>query len=244
MRQKTAEKLLKKVEADYNSISQEFSQTRQKPWPEFKFFEPYLDSKHLSDNPTILDLGCGNGRLLTFLKDHLEKKSINYTGLDISDGLLKQAQKQWPQETFLRGSQLSIPLKDKSIDQIWSIAAFHHIPSPKLRLQSLTEMHRVLKKNGTLIMTNWNLFQAKYRPHLLKAAWRSITSFFDYEATDLMIPWGDSGVNRYYHAFRPNELTSLLQDANFEILESFCTKKDQKVSFWQSFNICTICRKK
>jgi len=228
MNKKTITQLLRKVEKDYNIISKDFSKTRQAPWPEFNRFKPYL-----KPNINILDLGCGNGRLLTFLEPYIKKLKLKYLGIDLSNELIKEAKKQFPNQYFIQGSQLEIPQEKNSTDQIWSIAAFHHIPSKQLRLKSLQEMHRVLKPKGLLIITNWNLFQAKYKKHLYKAIWRSIKTLGNYEPTDLLIPWAKTGINRYYHAFTKRELKKLFKKAGFEIIEEFHTH-----------NLCYICRKK
>lgn len=238
MKESLAKQFIQKVEEDYNTIALHFSQTRSAPWPEFKYFEPLI-----KPNTTILDLGCGNGRLLTFLEPHLKKNNIKYIGIDISQGLLDHAKKLHPNHTFIRGSQVSIPLEDESIDQVWSIAAFHHLPSRNTRIQALQEMHRILKPKGHLIMTNWNLFQKKYRPQLKQAIFRSIKTFGSYSPTDLFIPWSHSKVDRYYHSFLPHELKSLLKNTSLKTVDQFYTKKESKVPFLKSFNICTIAQK-
>jgi alkylated DNA repair protein alkB family protein 8 len=63
MRQKTAQHLSEQVKKSYNQIAEHFSQTRHTPWTEFQYFEKYLKPEQ-----KILDLGCGNGRLLNSSK--------------------------------------------------------------------------------------------------------------------------------------------------------------------------------
>ena len=67
----------------YDRIAQRFSQTRQHGWKDFEFFRPYLQ-EHIS----ILDVGCGNGRLIDFLEPYVRE----YVGIDTSEGLLKEAE--------------------------------------------------------------------------------------------------------------------------------------------------------
>lgn len=217
MKQETAKKVLKKVVADYDNIADEFNQTRQHGWKEFETFLP-----HIKDGDHLADLGCGNGRLQDFLNKH---RKLKYTGIDNSKELLKHAK-----GNFVQGDLLEIPLKDQSQDVATAIASFHHIPSKELRKKSLKEIARIIKKDGKLIITVWNLFQARYKKYIWKSRIKSL--FSDYDSRDTMIPWGKSGVNRYYYAFKPAEIRQLLE-VHFEIIEEHIGN-----------NITLICKKK
>jgi len=210
MNQKTTKELLKKIQADYNSIADDFSQTRQSGWKEFQLFLKYIKS-----NDKLADLGCGNGRLLSFIQKH---RKIQYIGIDNSQNLLKEAKRQFPKAKFIEGNLLKLPLKNQSYDVATSIASFHHIPSEKLRNKALKEMHRIIKKNGILILTNWNLFQPKYKKYIWQARLRYIYSFGKYHSRDTFIPWSKTGIKRYYHAFTIKELRKLLKKNGFEII--------------------------
>ena len=61
MRKKIAEKLRKKVVEDYDNIAGEFDSTRKNEWEEFELILPYIEN-----NDYVVDLGCGNGRILSF----------------------------------------------------------------------------------------------------------------------------------------------------------------------------------
>jgi ubiquinone/menaquinone biosynthesis C-methylase UbiE len=242
MRQKTAQHLSKQVKNSYNQIAEHFSQTRHTPWAEFQFFQKYLEPQQ-----KILDLGCGNGRLLIFLKQFFQAKKIHYLGLDNSQELIKKAREIHPDFHFQLANQEELPLANHSQNIIFSIAAFHHLPSKKLREQGLQEMHRVLEKDGLLIMTVWNLWQKKYLPQIFQAFIKSISSLGDYQVGDLFIPWKNSQKQeqnkRYYHSFFPSELKNLFRKNGFEIIEEFSAKKGQKVKFLHGYNYCLIARK-
>lgn len=224
MNQKTAQKLLEKVVDDYDNISKEFDQTRKSDWKEFKLFLDYI---HNGDH--VVDLGCGNGRLFSFLHNHLK---IQYHGIDNSKNLLKKAKINNPEAKFSYGDLLETGCSDSSTDVVAAIASFHHLPSTKLREKSLKEIRRILKENGTLIITAWNLFQPKYKKYIWKARLRHILSFGRYDWRDTLIPWAKSGVKRYYYAFTAKELKKLLINAGFTIL---LEKIDR--------NIVLICKK-
>lgn len=234
-------KILDNVKISYNHIADEFSDTRQYSWDDFNFFKPYL-----FENAEIIDLGCGNGRLINFLDQYFLGQTYRYIGFDNSDNLLEKAHQLHPQKVFLPGDQLEIPLSENQADLVFNIAAFHHIPSANLRRQALMETKRVLKPGGILIMTVWNLWQTKYLIANLKAWLSSILSLGSLAPNDLFIPWKNSHgkimTSRYYHNFLPWELKNLVKKSGFKILKAFPAKKGAKSSFLKSYNYILIAR--
>jgi len=226
MREKTAKKLLKKVIEDYDNISEEFSQTRENlVWKDFDEILPYL-----KDKTRLADLGCGNGRLYKFIQEH--NPNVNYIGIDNNENLLKNARNK-DKDRFIFGDLTEIPLNMTSVDVAAAIASFHHLPSVKLREKSLNEIRRVLKDDGVLIMTVWNLFREKYKKYVWKGYLRWLCTLGKYDKKDTFIPWSDSGIKRYYYAFKPAELKKLLEKSGFEIIKENMNE-----------NILFICKKK
>ncbi len=205
------------VAKTYDDISKEFSDSRAFAGKEFEMFSEYLQP-----GQTILDLGCGNGRLLQFLEKEAanwHQKAFYYVGVDVSKNLLSEAHKKYPHHTFKPGDMTKIPAKDKTIDVLFCIRAFHHLSDKKSRLKALKEIRRVLKPNGVLILTVWNLWQKKYWTQLAKAILRSILSFGTYAPNDTFIPWGKMKKPRYYHAFTLKELQKLFHEAQWNVIE-------------------------
>ena len=221
MNNKTAKQILKKVIKDYTKIAEEFDETRKKDCDEFDLFIKYIEN-----GQKIADLGCGNGRFYKFIKKH---RKIHYIGIDNNEKLLEHATKSRSEPSlseanttsakFIQGDILKIPLEKSNIDIALAIASFHHLPSSKLRQKSLTEIHRILKKDGIFIISVWNLFQKKYKKYIWQARIRHILSFGKYDWRDTFIPCGKTGVKRYYYAFKAHELKNLLQKNGFKILE-------------------------
>jgi SAM-dependent methyltransferase len=235
---KKAQDIQLSVEKTYNNIASEFSNTRQNAWIEFEHF-----SKFLTPKCSILDFGCGNGRLFQSLQSKFNEIQIKYEGLDISEELIKKAQASHPNQKFTHYSTLPLPYSNQSFNQVWAIASIHHIPSKALRLQTLQEINRLLKPQGIFIFTVWNLFQKKYRKYIYESIKTSIKNFGKTDWNDTFIPW--KGQNpRYYHAFTTFELFKLLKQSKFEVLDFFYVNKGERVKFSKSHNICFICRKK
>jgi len=210
-----AEYLLVKTRNDYNQIAKEFSSSRAFLWEELLPL-----AKFVQNGDKILDLGCGNGRLFSMLKD----KNVEYLGVDSSDRLIEIAKEKYKQEgaKFLVVEALNLPFPETHFNEIFSIAVLHHIPSDEFRLDFLREIRRVLKPKGLLILTVWNLrknFLLLLKYTTLKALGKS-----ELDSGDVFYPWKSSEekimVQRYIHCFRKKELEKLAERAGFKIKES------------------------
>jgi len=192
----------------YDSIAKDFSNTRHIPWQELSVFIPYLPV-----GGKILDLGCGNGRLLKVIQSAGQK--YEYLGVDFSAKLLDQARQQFPGENFQQADMSKLDFPVASFDVVCLIASFHHLDSKKEREELLNKIYSWLKPGGVLFMTNWNLLQSKYLKYIVKnikhkKVWNDF--FIPYTSPDRQsVNW------RYYHHFTRRELRSLLLKAGFKL---------------------------
>jgi SAM-dependent methyltransferase len=225
---KYAEKIAANVNASYSQLASEFDQTRQAPWPEFDHFLAYTKK-----GGTVLDLGCGTGRLYDFLKP----KKLNYLGIDHNSHLLDLARKNFPEARFRLDDMMDLKLEEGAFDNIFCVAAFHHVPTKKMRKKVIADLRLILREDGVLILTVWNLFQLRYTRAFIK-------SLFHGAWNDVFISWGNYPLKRYYHAFLPKELLALFSPKEWEIEDFYFTRKGKRVSFLRSFNLVVIARKK
>ena len=118
MRTQTATRLLRSVPKMYDSIAPQFSRTRQSIWSDFLFFAPYLPS-----NPSVLDVGCGNGRLLRYYE---KTPFSSYLGVDNSKKLLRHARAEHPGKKicFKYGDLLEMKVS-RSYDAVFLMAVLH-----------------------------------------------------------------------------------------------------------------------
>lgn len=153
----------------YNEAGEYFSKTRQKSYGIAGDYNlPYVTNmlKELNPGDKILDLGCGDGRLISGLPSRVE-----YVGIDFSETLLAQAKKRYKGRKFIAGD-ISEPKTYKNLgkyDRIFCIATLHHIPTKKEQLKVLRLAHEHLKKNGVIIITVWNLVQMRYLSEQVKS---------------------------------------------------------------------------
>lgn len=201
-----AKQILSKTVEDYNSIADKYSRVREKDWKEMDFlFDKYLNSKD-----RVLDLGCGNGRFY----ESFVKREVEYLGVDPSANLINIAKKNHSQGNFQVASGDSLPFSDNYFDKVFSIAVLHHIPSLNFRSQFLKEAKRVLKDDGYLILTVWNL-KEKVEKDFSLLSWFKRRKL---DKGDAFLPWYGSE-DTYFHCFNLEELVQLAKDSGFEVLD-------------------------
>ena len=112
----------------------------------------------VNQGDTVLDLGCGVGRLTRVLA----ARAAEVWALDVSSEMLDRARElnghldnvRW---TVGDGRSLA-PLEDRSVDACVSLVVFQHIPDPDVTLGYVAEMGRVLRPGG------WAAFQVSTDP--------------------------------------------------------------------------------
>ncbi len=90
----------------------------------------------------ILDLGCGNGASLHYLK---ENYGIEGMGLDPSSLLLDQCRKKNPSLSCIQGKGEAMPFADKVFDGVLTECSLSLMKPVK---KGIEEVYRVLKKGG------------------------------------------------------------------------------------------------
>jgi ubiquinone/menaquinone biosynthesis C-methylase UbiE len=228
MKRKIVKEILNDNTKTWNKIASEFDLTRKTNWPELSDLKEYVEP-----GMKVLDLGCGNGRLFELLKD----SQIDYTGIDNSKKLIGLARTKYTNQKLLTGDALNLPFEDNSFDLIYSVAVLHVIPSKEMRLLFLQEAQRVLKKDGKIVLTVWNLWQRKYSSRVVKSSLLKIIGKSKLDFGDLYIPWQNK-YQRYHHAITKRELKTLFKRAGFNIKTiKYLNRNKKKV------NILVVARK-
>jgi len=230
MKSDYAQTLLRKVRGDYQMLAERYSASREDIWPEFEEFKKYI-----KPGMKVLDVGCGNGRLAKIFND----VKVDYYGLDASLRLLEQARLLFPDYHFQEGDILSLPFPKENFDIVFCILVLHQIPSQELRKKAVEQMYQVLKPNSRLVLSVWNLWRPKYQSQIKKANFIKLLGLSPLDKNDLMIPWRDSGIKQYYHAFTQEELRELIADSGFKIEKLFLGKefKTKKKRYFNNFII-------
>ena len=107
----------------------------------------------IAPESTVLDVGCGTGEFERLVL--LEQPTQAIVGIDLSEQMLERAQQKcrdYPHVSFQKASVAALPFSDRSFDVIVSASAFHYFNDP---IAALTEMKRVLKPNGEIVILDW-----------------------------------------------------------------------------------------
>ena len=222
MDRNTKTKLLNLVKNNYNDIADSFDQTRKKPlWPELNKL-----AGEVQEGESVMDVGCGNGRLLYGLPD-----KTDYVGVDFSQELVHKAQHNFPDHKFREGDILELSkIEEVGFDHVFCVAVLHHIPSFDLRVQALQQLKNKVKKDGRIVVTVWNLWtRADFRKLILRYFLLKLFKKNNMDFGDIIFEWKGEEKDqivkkRYYHAFTKRELKKLVRRSGLRLRE---LKKDK-----------------
>ena len=108
---------------------------------------------------SVLDLGCGTG----FLPDHM--KFWDYTGLDISEGMIARAQEKHPLHDFQVGDMADLSCFAPSIFRyvLCTFGGFSYVMQPE---KCIDEIYRVLQPGGRIFLQVLGERYYKRRTHI------------------------------------------------------------------------------
>jgi len=146
---------------------------------------------------SVLDIGCGTGRLLGFMRDTWP--GLTLTGLDLSAPYLAHAAKRLGRSRRLKlieGAGEAIPLPDASQDAITCVFLLHELPK-KIRARMAQEMARVLKPGGRVVLVD-------SLQHGDKPQWDGLLDLFPYYFHE-----------PYYAEYARSDIAALMAEAGF-----------------------------
>ena len=133
--------------------------------------------RKIPKNSSVLEVGCGEGYGAKLLSQNVAK----IIGLDIDKNIIAHAQKKYGSGNciFSVYDGKKIPYKDDTFDALISFQVIEHVRDDK---NYVSEIYRVLKRNGIFILTTpnrtyrlkpgqkpWNRFHIReYYPHELE----------------------------------------------------------------------------
>jgi ubiquinone/menaquinone biosynthesis C-methylase UbiE len=106
-------------------------------------------AKNANKPESILDVGCGTGRLLRKAKEHWPDARL--IGVDPAEGMIQQAIQLVSGAEFHVAIAESLPLPDASVDLVFSTLSFHHWSS---QAKGVSEITRVLRLQGRFLLAD------------------------------------------------------------------------------------------
>ena len=138
------------------------------------FFSHFQNLCHLRPDQSVLDVGCGSGRMAVPLLGYLDQRG-RYVGFDISPKLIRWCSghisrrnanftfhladiynRHYNPRGACRASEYRFPCEDRTIDFVFATSVFTHMLADDTR-HYLHEIRRVLKPGGHGLLTHFIL---------------------------------------------------------------------------------------
>ncbi len=117
-----------------------------------------LDLAGLQPGDSLLEVGCGTGTLTLAAKARLGAGSEVF-GIDVAEDMLEAARRKASQAgqeiTFQPGRIEQIPFPEGRFQVVLASLMIHHIPDPADKQRGFTEILRVLKPGGGLLIVDF-----------------------------------------------------------------------------------------
>ena len=224
MHEEIAERLLALNRAFYATFARPFAASRPTSDPALVCI-----LLHIPQRASVLDVGCGNGRLALLLDR--ERPGATYLGVDAVPELVELARAQADQLTTIavefRVADVARPDWDRALpgapfDCVVALAVLHHIPGFDLRVGVLREIAGLLKPGGRLVISTWQfLGSARMRRKIVDWAEVGIAEE-SLEPGDYLLDWKREGHGlRYCHLVDEAEVERLAAGSSLCLRETF-----------------------
>lgn len=241
MNDQTAQALVQINQVFYEEFGAPFAATRQRIQPGIIRL-----MREFSMQGDWLDLGCGNGAVLSAWAEIATRGS--YTGLDFSQALLNEAvlraqdvQKAgktvWLQHANIGGGGWGTVLSALSkkenafpekFDGAMSFATIHHIPGYANRLAFFQQVCQWLKPEAKVFLSCWQFQNSPKLVSRIQPWSRVEIDPEQLEPGDTLLDWrakvpGQSEKTglRYVHLLSLEELGKLAKESGFEVIQTF-----------------------
>jgi SAM-dependent methyltransferase len=93
---------------------------------------------HKDGAPCVLDVGCGEGYVLEYLRER--QPQVRFCGVDLDSEALKLAKARNTDVPFYRGDALNLPFADSSFNLVMCLEVLEHLESPWLAVEELARV--------------------------------------------------------------------------------------------------------
>ncbi len=113
---------------------------------------------------SLLDIGCGNGRFLSQMRN----LGWNCVGFETDPAAVQVAREHYGLEVY-HGMVEEAGLQERLFDVITMSHVIEHLPDPS---RTLKACHKMLKKNGLIVMVTPNISSLGHR--MFRSSWRPL----------------------------------------------------------------------
>lgn len=113
--------------------------------PQLEWAGPVIDRLELRGDETVLDAGCGSGRVTRLLLDRLPRGHV--VAVDSAPSMVDHARETLGERATVLRSDLQELVLERPVDAVFSNAVFHWVPDHELLFR---RMHDALRPGGRM----------------------------------------------------------------------------------------------
>lgn len=117
-----------------------------KSWQHLGHFRLAYSLASVKEEDSVLDIGCSSGQFPLFLSEKCKR-------VFAVEPKHKFPERSPDNTTFLRALGDDLPFEDGNFDKVFCLEVLEHVHGRKERLDIISEMNRVLKKDGKVVIT-------------------------------------------------------------------------------------------
>lgn len=156
---KPKSKKIKKVKNHYKEVAKKWRDSKQATMRDVNIRDKEVEKiiewignlrDYVTDDPLILEVGCGNGYTSEQITKNLDVKLV---GVDFCEDFIDICNKRNLKDVeFLVGDVLNLPFEDNRFDVVFTERCLINLVSWEDQKKALNEIRRVLKRGGFYIM--------------------------------------------------------------------------------------------
>ena len=169
----------------------------------------------------VLDIGCGAGRTTT----DLAHRGYRVKAIDLSETLLGQARRRYPELEFMKMDATALDFPDNSFDgAFFSYNGIDCIYPVESRIACMRETFRILKPGGTFMMSTHNFVGAVFSGgyYYLRGYWNAFKTLAAQLRNPFVYTWyfllKDEGGALYVYSAPPIFTVRQLQKVGFQVV--------------------------
>lgn len=168
------------------------------------------------DNFSVLDLGCGTGKMSQLLQKNSKDKSVEIVLTDPLRKMLQVARSKVDNDALICVYE-SLPIRPKSFDA--AMAGFSLRDAKRLSI-ALLEIHALLKDNGKFLIVDLSKPNSRLRRSIIGAYWKLFAPLVAFIAAGrLGLQFGALSTT-YKRLPKISDLLDITRAAGFELLVS------------------------